>query len=211
MDAAGTLVEYPGVSVHDGWKSYAGYPCQHALCHAHLLRELLFLAEQQHQEWAVRLTALFLVMKQLTEQARQRGEDALRPALRLVVWRQYRQILAEGFASNPVRQRDGPPQRGKVKQSDATNLLLRLQEQEEAVLLFLDDLRVPFDNNLAERDIRMTKVQQKVSGGFRSLEGGQAFCRIRGFVSTFRKQGRAVLEGLLRTFQGECLPAVLPS
>ncbi len=211
LDEAGTLGDYTGVSVHDGWRSDQHSPCQHAQWHVHLLRELRFVAEQHHQDWASRMTTLFVVMKRLTDHARQQGETALRPALRVVLIQRYRHIVAEGLASNPARERAGPGRRGRVTQSAARNLLRRLQGEEAAILLFLDDLRVPFDNNQAERDIRPTKLQQKISGGFRSLAGGHAFCRTRGFVSTLRKQGHVVLAGLLCTLRGEGVPAILPS
>src|SRR5258708_38447779 len=114
----------------------------------------------------------------------------------------YATLLAEGYQANPP---DPPPEtsrRGRRKQSAARNLLDRLSKHQEAVLLFRDNFTVPFDNSLAERDIRMVKVQQKVSGCFRSVTGARAFCRIRGYLSTLRKQGLAVLAALEQALVG---------
>ena len=149
-------------------------------------------------------------MKQFTDDARSQGAAALRPGLQLIFWQRYWEILDDGWQGNLPKTRDGPSQRGKVKQSESTNLLIRLREQADAVLLFIEDLRVPFDNNQAERDLRPTKLQQKISGGFRSFQGGEAFCCIRGFVSTLRKQNRSVFDGLMQTMRGVCLPQFFP-
>ena len=124
----------------------------------------------------------------------------------------YRALLAAGYAANPPPQRtaDGP-QRGRLKQSKARNLLDRLTTREDAVLAFLHDWHVPFDNNQAERDLRMLKVQQKISGTFRDPAGADAFCRLRGYISTLRKQARHVLTALELTFLGQPpLPCLLP-
>jgi transposase len=112
-----------------------------------------------------------------------------------------------GLARNPPREGEDAGRRGRVKQSKARNLLVRMQEQEEAVLRFLSDVRVPFDNNQAERDLRMVKVQQKIGGCFRSGEGAAGFCRVRGYISTLRKQGAGVLGALEQVFRGS--PVVL--
>jgi transposase len=202
LDAIGILEGFEGVSVHDGWRSYWQYACQHALCNVHHLRELTFLDEEQHQDWAGRMKTLLLDIKAAVEQARTEGRNSLHP-LEVADWKaQYAALLAEGYQANPP---DPPPQvgkRGRRKQSAARNLLDRLSTHQEAVLLFLDNFAVPFDNSLAERDIRMVKVQQKVSGCFRSPAGAVAFCRIRGYLSTLRKQGFALLTALEQALVG---------
>jgi transposase len=202
LDAIGILESFAGVSVHDGWKSYWQYGCQHALCNVHHLRELTFLEEVYQQDWAGRLKSLLLDLKVAVEQRRAQGHNTLHP-LEKADWKaQYSTELAEGYRVNPV---DPPPKagkRGRRKQSAARNLLDRLSMHQEAVLLFLDNFAVPFDNSLAERDIRMVKVQQKVSGCFRSEAGAVAFCRIRGYLSTLRKQGKAVLTALEQALVG---------
>jgi transposase len=206
LEAIGILAHFTGISIHDGWGSYFLYDCEHAACLVHVLRDLVFLAEQGCQ-WAADLKALLLDMKEATEQARALGKWRLEPQ-EVMDWEaQFLRLLDDGDQAHP-RATAPPSQRGRCKQSHARNLLDRLRKQQKAVLTFLEDLRVDFDNNLAERDLRMVKVQQKVSGCFRSLVGAQAFARIRGYVSTLRKQGLPVLSSLQATLSGH---PVLPS
>jgi transposase len=207
LEAIGILPHFQGTSVHDGWRSYWRYGCQHATCNVHLLRDLSFVADEHHQEWAAELKALLLDMKAAAEEAREQGKPALHP-VEVVDWEaRFLALLAFGEAAHPVAQAP-PGKRGRPKQSAARNLLDRLRTQQQAVLAFLEDLRVPFDNNQAERDLRMVKVQQKVSGGFRSPAGVVAFCRIRGYLSCLRKQGLHLLSALEATLRGQ---PVLPS
>ena len=202
LDEIGILKNFHGVSVHDGWQSYWRYSCQHALCNVHHLRELVFLSEVQGQAWAGHMIELLLDMKAAVEQARTDGRTSLHP-LEVADWKvRYRALLQDGYQANPP---DPPPQvsrRGRRKQSPARNLLDRLSTHQEAVLAFLDNFAVPFDNSQAERDIRMVKVQQKISGCFRSGAGAQAFCRIRGYLSTLRKQGVPLLSALQQALVG---------
>jgi transposase len=207
LDAIGILSRFQGTSVHDGWRSYFLYTCMHALCLVHLLRELTFLAEEQRLEWAADLKALLLDMKEATEQAREQGLTTLHP-LEVADWQaQFMALLAHADATTPTAQAP-PGTKGRAKQSAARNLLDRLIRDQEAVLAFLHRLVVPFDNNQAERDVRMVKVQQKVSGSFRSEAGATAFCRIRGYLSTLRKQGLDLLVSLEATLCGH---PILPS
>jgi len=170
-------------------------------------REVVFLAEEQGAVWAADLKELLLEMKQATDQAREQGKPWLDP-LEVLAWEaRFLELLAEGDRLHPHA--GAPPgQRGRCKQSAARNLLDRLRKHQQAVLAFLEDLRVDFDNNLAERDLRMVKVQQKVSGCFRSEAFAQAFSRIRGYVSTLRKQGIPLLSALQATLCGH---PILPS
>ena len=200
MDAAGVLPNFTGRAVHDGYKSYQQYDCSHALCNAHHLRELTALYEQTGAEWAKQMRHLLVEIKNAVETAKQQGKTRLS-----VLWEahfegRYRQIIKQGFAANP------PPapisgKRGRVKQSTARNLLERLQNEEQ-VLAFLYDFAVPFDNNQAERDIRMMKLQQKISGCFRSTAGADAFCRIRSYICTLQKQGQQILSSLEHALRG---------
>ena len=208
LEAIGILPDYRGISIHDSFGSYFLYDeCQHALCNVHLLRELTYLAEDLGLWWAAKLKALLLDMKEATEQARTQGRHWLHP-LEVVDWQhQYLEILAQGDLAHP-RAQAPPGHRGRVKQHRARNLLDRLRKHQLAVWAFLQDLRVDFDNNQAERDLRMVKVQQKVSGCFRSVAGAVAFARIRGYLSTVRKQEMPVLAALEATLLGH---PVLPS
>jgi transposase len=204
-DAIGILPSYRGVSVHDGWKPYRQYTaCRHALCNIHHLRELTFLEEQERQPWATELKGLLLEMKAAVEQARSRGEPQLPEAERRAFVAHYEDLLAAGRAANPPPERP-PGQRGRVKQSPARNLLERLSLGQEEVLAFLHDLTIPFDNNQAEQDLRMLKVQQKIAGSFRADNGSEAFARIRGYCASLRKQGVGLLAALQTVFTGQPL------
>jgi transposase len=206
LEAIGILPQFTGISIHDGWGAYFLYDCDHAACVVHLLRELVCL-EEQGISWAADLKSLLLEMKEATEEARALGKRRVDPQ-EVVDWEaQFLRLLDEGDQVCP-RATSPPGKRGRCKQSDARNLLDRLRKQQKAVLTFLEDLRVDFDNNLAERDLRMVKVQQKVSGCFRSVAGAHAFARIRGYVSTLRKQGVPLLSALQATLAGH---PVLPS
>jgi transposase len=208
-DAIGILPGYQGVSVHDGWKPYRAYTqCRHALCNIHHLRELTFLEEEYQQGWAKDLKGVLLAMKEAVEQARTRGESALPAAQRRALLARYDNVLAAGLAANPPPERR-PGQRGRLKQSPARNLLERLLIDKEEVLAFLDDFAVPFDNNQAEQDLRMLKVQQKIAGSFRADSGAEAFARIRGSCASLRKQGVALLAALETVFTAQPLYPVL--
>jgi transposase len=207
LEAIGILPTFQGISIHDRWGSYFLYDCEHALCLVHLLRDLVFLAEEHDALWAADLKELLLDMKAATEQARAEGKHWLDP-LEVAAWEaEFLRILAEAELVTP-RATAPPGKKGRCKQSAARNLLDSLHKHQTAIFCFLEDLRVDFDNNLAERDLRMIKVQQKVSGCFRSLLGAQAFARIRGYLSTLRKQGLPLLSALQATLCGH---PVLPS
>jgi transposase len=193
IDEIDILPYYRGTCVHDGWLSYTHYPgCRHALCGAHLLRELTYFEElcEETKAWASPLTELLLEMKGVAEH-----EGAQVPAWQVEeLTARYDRLVAEGQEAQP------PPGVPQSVCRQARNLLRRLERRKAEVLLFLSDPSVPFDNNLAERDLRMVKLQQKVSGCFRTGEGARRFCRIRSYVSTMRKQGRGVLAAL----EGAC-------
>lgn len=202
MDAIGILPKRTGWSVHDFWKPYLKYSqARHALCNAHLIRELTFLLEQHQQTWAGKLLDLLLEIKQTVETEQQAQQSALLGEQIATFETQYAQWVQQGEQANPPLARLAG-QRGRVKQSTARNLLDRLRDHREKILAFMYDFKVPFDNNLAERDIRMAKVHQKVSGGFRSEDGAQTFGYIRSYISTARKNGQNVLDVLTQAFAG---------
>ncbi|MFL5704649.1 MAG: IS66 family transposase [Ktedonobacteraceae bacterium] len=200
MDAIGIAPAFKGMSVHDGWDSYQGYAYGHALCNVHHLRELTWVEETFKQDWASQLKAVLLDMKAATTQARQAGSLQVDATLRHALVQRYETLLTQAESTLPPDPPPKPGQRGRPKRHPARCLWDRLRTSQHQVLAFLHNLAVPFDNSQAERDIRMVKVQQKVSGCFRSPAGADAFCRIRGYISTMRKQGHAllpVLEGAL--------------
>jgi transposase len=206
IDEMEILPNFEGKAVHDGWKSYQDYECEHYLCNAHHLRELTFMWEQYQQAWALNMFILLGSIKSAVDTARATAQPLATEVVDAFTTR-YQQILDQGFRANPP---PPPPPRshrrksgGRLKQSPARNLLDRLQHHQASVLGFMHDFEVPFDNNQAERDIRMVKLKQKISGTFRSESGARMFCRIRGYISTLRKQGLNILDAFISLFSGD--------
>lgn len=203
MDAAAILPGFRGRAIHDFWDAYLKYDCAHAFCNAHLLRELIFLWEEQNQNWARSMIDHLLAMKDAVATARDTGLTTLPDADLARGRERYQHIVDAGYAQNPAPEApDGPKRRGRRKQSKARNLLDRFRDHSEGILAFMRDFSVPFDNNLSERDLRMIKLRQKISGTFRSFDALVDFCRIRGYVSTARKNGLNALDALRRVFTG---------
>ncbi len=204
-EAIEILPQFHGTAVHDGWQSYGQYEnCGHALCNAHHLRELTFLEEQEKQPWARAMKDLLGKIKNQVDNQREAGMNCLDEETLRGFEQEYQQILAQGLEANPPPEPPPPGTqrpRGRRKQSKAKNLLDRMKAMRE-VLAFMYDFRVPFDNNLAERDLRMMKVQQKISGCFRSTNGADYFCRLRSYISTLRKHGEKVLPSIEQAFLG---------
>jgi len=207
MEAAGVLPEFKGTAMHDHWASYQTYTgCEHAFCNAHHVRELDRAAEQDEARWAEQMRELLCRIKTCVEEAKARGLTRLPRQETAMFYEWYCSVLFDAYVQDAAQadpEANPPPSSKRRKQSKEKNLRDRLYRYAFETLAFMYDFRVPFDNNLAERDIRMTKVKQKISGGFRSTEGLEHFCRIRGFISTIKKQGGNVLEALSATFQGQ--------
>ena len=201
IEAIGLLLNFAGRRVHDAWAPYLSLPGLYALCNAHLLRELISLHEETGQAWVQKLIRLLLSMQRVVAAARTAGQTALPPKRLAGYEAAFTRFVTEGLRANPPPKPTG--KRGRPKQTPARNLLDRLVTHRPAVLAFLHDFRVPFDNNQAERDLRMLKVKHKVSGCFRSPDGADYFCRIRGYLSTLRKQGYSILDGLTSVFAGQ--------
>jgi len=207
MEDIGLLPNYTGIVVHDHLKAYLRYTgFEHGLCNAHHLRELVFLLERG-QAWAGEMIRLLVVMKKCVDRARRRQQTALSPKLHWLLSQRYDAIVEYGLQQdaliNPPPH--DPKRRGRPKQSKAKNLLDRLKAFKTETLRFTEDFRVPFDNNQAERDIRMVKLKQKISGTFRSQNGASLFFRIRSYVSSAKKQGHNVFDALASCFQGRPL------
>ncbi|KAF1073193.1 hypothetical protein MKMG_02256 [Methanogenium sp. MK-MG] len=199
VNSMGVIPNYNGILVHDFWATYFMYDCKHSLCNAHIMRELVGIVDGYNQNWAGKMKTLFEDVYDYIFVQNKRNPDKLSEFERA-----YQNILDEGFGENP------PPldhltckKRGRKKRSKPSNLLRRLDGYREDILRFMYNAFVPFTNNLAERDVRMMKVQQKISGTFRSVEGAEIFCRIRGYISTVRKNGKSVYEALKRLAEGK--------
>jgi transposase len=202
MRDLGILEHYTGTAVHDHWKSYFTFSCDHSLCNAHHLRELTYLAEQDKQAWAKSMIALLLEAKTASESMPENCLAANSSELASILLR-YDGLIEEGLAQNipPPEERLKKKKRGRPKQTKAKNLLDRLRDFKENVLAFVTHPLIPFDNNQGERDIRMAKLKQKISGCFRGPDGGIIFARLRGYVSTLRKNNLHILEGIQSAFE----------
>lgn len=197
FDAFGILTLFAGTLIHDGWKSYRDLNCTHGLCNAHHLRELTYVFDEMGQAWAKRLIDLLVEACHEVDAA---GGPLTTP--RIAHYRSaHARILAEGEAANPRAPPSG--RRGRTKQSKALNLLDRLRIHADDVWRFTTDHGVPFSNNIAEQAVRMPKVKQKISGGFRTPAGLDTFCTIRSYLATLHKQKFNLFHALTLTFQGD--------
>jgi transposase len=200
----GILPVFKGTTVHDFWKSYYNYPdCQHGICNAHILRELVGIKDNFSQIWAERMKNLLLdIKKQLEEQEGKLNQKELAK-----FEKHYVDILKLGEKTNPLpcKHQSASHKRGKQARSKARNLLDRMKLYKADILRFMYDPEVPFDNNLAERDIRMSKVKQKISGGFRSDQGCADFDRIRSYIASAIKQKLPVFAAIQAAISGRPL------
>jgi transposase len=202
MGEMGVIDAMGGIAVHDGFSAYRSYGVSHALCNAHHLRELEAIATEQR--WADEMIALLMAANKVVQEAKLAGRTALdAPTLDRIEAR-YQALLIRGSIANPRPRSFARSGMNKT----ATNLIYRLRRDSDQVLRFATDFRAPFDNNQAERDIRMVKLQQKISGTWRTLAGAQGYCAIRSYISTLKKQDQNILLGLRDLFEGHAwLPA----
>jgi transposase len=198
----GILPVFKGKAVHDHWSAYFKYDCDHTLCNAHHLRELTFVYEHHNQLWAKKMIDFLNEVKIEVEIAEKQGK-LIELSLAKKYVKKYRRILNEGFNINPPPNPDTIKKRGRKAKGKILCLLERLKNYQKETLAFMYDLNVPFDNNLAERDIRMMKVQQKISGLFRSFCGAEEFSLIRSFISTVKKQKISVIDAICNILDGK--------
>ena len=206
MHSMGILDNFTGYAVHDHWASYLKFEdCYHIMCNAHHLRELIHAHEEHGQKWAERMIHCLLDAKQEVEEAKANGNSSIGEKRMNYYSHRYDRILLE--AENEIPDLAPPTQkkRGPKKQHKLRNLHDRLSVHKHETLAFCYDFLVPFDNNLAERDVRMAKTKQKISGCFRSEHGADRFCRIRGYISTMRKQGYNIMAALRQAVDGDAI------
>lgn len=188
MDAIGILPKFHGIAVHDCWASYWKYQdVQHAICCAHLLRELNGIIENYpDQAWAQQFKELLLAMKKVKDKAIANGKEALSYYHLHKFDKNYDEIIKKAYEENPLPE-PATRKRGRKKKSKVLNLISRLDKYKASVCLFINNLSVPFDNNQAERDLRMIKVKTKVSGCFRSEDGAREYLTIMSYIGTAHK------------------------
>ena len=200
MRAAGVLPEFAGNAVHDFWKSYLKFEnCEHSLCNVHHLRDLTFLEEKRSEKWATEMKSFLLKTKKRVEKAVARG-PTISNYLKKDIENRYKKIVKMGLKETEEPEKRKAGQRGKIGKSKGRNLVERFLNYQEEILRFVSDFEVPFSNNQAERDVRMVKVQQKISGSFRAKSGAERFCRIRSYLSTAKKHHLNILEALEDAF-----------
>ncbi|MFD0715715.1 IS66 family transposase [Paenibacillus sp. GCM10027626] len=205
IEAMGLLPGFSHIVVHDCYATYfqSSYPFSHALCNAHLLRECISIETYDGQQWATSMREFLQESWELAKTSRVEGIP-LEEELLQTIEQRYDDILTEGRQEwSKADSAESRLAKGKKKQSKAANLGQRFQLHKEAILRFIRDARVPFDNNQAERDIRMAKVKMKVSGSFRTKEQAKRFARIRSVISTLRKQHLPILASLASALRGQ--------
>ena len=207
MDDAEIWLNFNGRLIHDCWKTYFGYDCEHGLCNAHVIRELRYIHENMGQDWAKKMIDLLYEMKGAADKFSKDGVWFTEKDINSYE-RRFKIFLTKGDNQNPYK----PPiikKKGRPKRTKPQNLILRMRTYGDDFLAFLKDPDIPFTNNLAEQDVRMMKVQQKISGCFRTLFGAQIFARVRSYLSTLRKNGQGILDGIRSAIAGQAfLPKV---
>ena len=215
MDEIGILPYFEGTLIHDFWTPYLKYLCTHGLCNAHHLRELVFLIEEKKCDWASDMKSLLLEIKEKVDTEKTKSNThtnrknlALEADIVKKFEKRYDEIIEKAIEAEikrqpPKSQSDKKKKRGRQKRSKALNLLLRFRDHKEKALAFMYNFEVPFDNNQGERDIRMIKLQQKISGTFRTNQGAKSFCRIRGYISTARKNGINACDAINNAIRGQ--------
>lgn len=203
MEQCGVLTGFQGTAMHDCWASYWNYPeVQHAVCCAHLLRELTGISENHPgQKWVPAFIDLLLEMKKVKDKAVEKGKESLSYYHYHKFDQEYDELIEQARQENPLPE-TGEKKRGRKKKGKILALVERLANYKASVCLFIHNFMVPFDNNQAERDLRMIKVKTKVSGCFRTEEGARDYLKIMSYVGTAHKQGYNAYEAIKNAISG---------
>jgi len=203
MDAMGILPTYLHTAVHDHWSPYNKYGCKHSFCNAHHLRELNFISQSEKVIWSQNMHVLLTTINKEVHKAKKKNKTAF-PKQKVTKFTQYYDDICKGaMVYYPPPHNTTKKIKGRSAQAKGKNLLDRFVKHKEEVLRFSTDFNIPFTNNLAERDLRMIKVKEKISGTFASFKGAEIFSRIRGYISTVKKNNRSVLEELNNVLKGK--------
>ena len=203
MGQYGVLPEFKGIAMHDCWASYWNYPdVQHAVCCAHLLRELTGIDENHpEQKWASAFIDLLVEMKKVKDKAIEKGKDSLSYYHYHKFDKKYDELIEQARKENPLpvttKKKRGRKRKGKI-----LAMVERLANYKASVCLFIHNFMVPFDNNQAERDLRMIKVKTKVSGCFRTEEGARDYLKIMSYIGTAHKQGYNAYKAIKNAISG---------
>ena len=209
MDDMNVIPSYQGILVHDHWTPYNKYTnCSHSYCNAHILRELNGITEKENVLWSEDMHRLLINMNRAVHKAKDSTKKALTNTQIHKFTLNYEKIIKSAESYYPPPNNILKKARGRPKHEKGKNLLDRLSKYQIEHLRFLNDFRVPFTNNLAERDLRMIKVKEKISGSFASFKGGEIFCRIRSYISTLKKNNISVLQGLQNALNGKAYVTV---
>ncbi len=192
IDEIGILPFFKGISIHDFLSAYLKYECKHSFCNAHIIRELIFIIETKKQEWASDMIKLLLNIKENVDNSK---ESCLEKDKIIDYRKKYNLIIQKGYKINPAPKKTG--KRGRPKRGKILSLIDRMLNYEEEILRFMIESKVPFDNTLAERDLRMVKVRQKISGTFRNIYRAEDYFRIRSYISTIKKLKKDVYKASL--------------
>ena len=204
MDDMNIINNYNGILVHDHWSPYNKYTnCTHSYYNAHIIRELNGITEKESVIWSQDMHKLLMDMNIAVHKAKDSCKTELSQAQISKFIRSYSKITQCANKYYPTPDKDLKKTRGRPKQVKCKNSLDRLLKYQDKTLRFLSDFRVPFTNNLAEIDLRMIKVKEKISGSFASFKGGEMFCRIRSYITTLKKNNISVLQGLSDALAGK--------
>jgi transposase len=204
------LPKFNGIAIHDCWPSYFQFSnVTHGLCDTHLIRELTGIFENNpEQTWADEMIKHLYLMKLYKDNYIHNGFSEMKPLYLKFFLDKYDEIIIRALEMNPlpevIKAKRGRPAKGKVRA-----LIDRLLTHKASVCLFITDFKVPFTNNQAERDIRMTKVKKKIAGTFRTTDGANTFIKVTSYISTLAKNGVGTFNAILEAIKGNSVQLLI--